>query len=184
MTESCTAMSILVLIQASTGITWYNINTQLIYLGIQVGINVIYTILVTKRLLAMRSEIRRIMGEYSTVYSTVVLMIIESTMLYTPLAILFIFAFAFHSNISNLCFLATSHVQVSRQKLELSASLMFFSFFSLGYCPVTYHCPCSKGPVNHPRVVIRTCWCTFNCSILWDYIEQNRGNQVRANNRA
>jgi len=44
-------MSILVLIQASTGVTWYNIDTVLIYLSIQVGINVIYTILVTNRMI-------------------------------------------------------------------------------------------------------------------------------------
>jgi len=113
-TESKTAMSILVLYQASTGVTWYNIDTVLIYYSIQVGISVVYTILVTGRLLAMRGEIRRIMGEYSTVYNTVILMIIESTMLYTPFAIIFIFSFAFHSDVSNLWFLGISHVQVSR----------------------------------------------------------------------
>jgi hypothetical protein len=109
-------MSILVLIQASTGVIWYNINTVLIYYSLQVGISVLYTILVTNRLLVMRGQIKQILGEYSGIYNTIVLMIIESTMLYTPLAILFILTFAFHSYISNLCFLGISHVQVSRQK--------------------------------------------------------------------
>jgi len=111
------AMSILVLVQASNGITWYNIDTVLIYYGIQVGINVLYTILVTNRLLVMRSQIKQILGEDSGIYNTILLMIIESTMLYTPLAILFIFTFALHSHISNLCFLGISHVQAIAQLL-------------------------------------------------------------------
>ncbi|KAJ8582394.1 hypothetical protein M405DRAFT_867888 [Rhizopogon salebrosus TDB-379] len=111
------AMSILVLIQASTGVIWYNINTVLIYYSLQVGISVLYTILVTNRLLVMRGQIKQILGEYSGIYNTIVLMIIESTMLYTPLAILFILTFAFHSYISNLCFLGISHVQGIAQLL-------------------------------------------------------------------
>jgi len=111
------AMPILVLIQASTGATWYNIDTVLIYYGIQVGISVLYTVLVTNRLLVMRNEIKRIVGEYSTIYDTVVLMIIESTMIYTPFAILFILAYALHNNISNLCFLGISHLQGIAQLL-------------------------------------------------------------------
>jgi len=110
-------LSVIVLIQASTGLVWYNIDTVLIYLCIDVGFTLIYTILVTRRLLVMRGQMKRIMGGYSSVYDTVVLMIIESAMLYTPFAILFIFAFAFNSNISNLCFLAASHVQGIAQLL-------------------------------------------------------------------
>jgi hypothetical protein len=111
-------MSILVLIQASTGLTWYNINAVLIYLSIHVGINLIYTILVTNRLLFMRSHIKQNMGEYdSSIYGTVVRMTIESAILYSALAIIFLISFALHSYVSNLCFLAVSHVQVSRQRL-------------------------------------------------------------------
>jgi hypothetical protein len=107
-------MSILVLIQASTGVTWYNIDTVLIYLSIQVGINVIYTILVTNRMVVMRSQMKQIIGEYdSSIYDTVVRMTVESTMLYSVLAVIFLVSFALHSYVSNLCFLAISHVQVS-----------------------------------------------------------------------
>jgi hypothetical protein len=113
-TEPWTAMSILVLIQASTGVTWYNIDTVLIYLSIQVGINVIYTILVTNRMVVMRSQMKQIIGEYdSSIYDTVVRMTVESTMLYSVLAVIFLVSFALHSYVSNLCFLAISHVQVS-----------------------------------------------------------------------
>jgi len=111
-------MSIIVLIQANTGAIWYNINAELVYLCIGTGLTVIYTLLVTNRLLFMRSLMKQVMQEHdSSIYNTVVLMVIESAILYSALAIIFIVSFALHSNISNLCFLSFSHVQVSRQGL-------------------------------------------------------------------
>jgi hypothetical protein len=109
-------MPIIVVIQATSGITWYDMNTVLVYLCIEVAFTLIYTILVTKRLLTMRGQMKEIMGEYdSSTYDTVVLMVIESAMVYSPFAIIFIVSFSLHSNIANLCFLSISHIQVSRQ---------------------------------------------------------------------
>jgi len=122
-------MNILVLVEATTGTIWYNINSELAYLCIEVGLTVIYTVLVTKRLLDMRGLLKQVMGEYdSSTYDTVVIMVIESASLYTVFAIIFIVSFALHDDVSNLCFLSISHIQVSRKKLELSvfdASLLF-----------------------------------------------------------
>ncbi|KAG0695130.1 hypothetical protein DFH29DRAFT_814504, partial [Suillus ampliporus] len=110
--------SILVLIQSSAGAIWYNINTELIYLCIEVGLTVTYSVLVTSRLLAMRGLMKRIMREYdSSTYDTVALMVIESAMLYIAYAIVFIVSFGLHSNVSNLCFLSISHVQGIAQLL-------------------------------------------------------------------
>jgi hypothetical protein len=119
-------MSILVLIQSSAGAIWYNINVQLAYLCIEMGLSVIYTVLVTNRLLVMRGLMRQVMQEheYSSIYDTIILMVIESTMLHSVCAIIFIVSFALHSNVTNLCFLSISHVQVSKQKSESPASLM------------------------------------------------------------
>ncbi|KAG1736575.1 hypothetical protein EDB19DRAFT_1910231 [Suillus lakei] len=113
------AMSILVLIQSSAGVIWYNINIELAYLCIEVGLSVIYTVLVTNRLLVMRSLMRQVMREpeYSSIYDTSILMVIESAMLYSVCAIIFIVSFALHSNVSNLCFLSISHVQGIAQLL-------------------------------------------------------------------
>jgi hypothetical protein len=109
-------MPIIVVIQATSGVTWYDMNTVLVYLCIEVAFTLIYTILVTKRLLTMRGRMKEVMGEYdSSIYDTVVLMVIESAMVYSPFAIIFIVSFALHSNIANLCFLSISHIQVSRQ---------------------------------------------------------------------
>lgn len=107
------AMSVLVQIQASTGAVWYNINVLLVYLCIEVGLTVIYTILVAYRLLSMRSKMKQAMIQYdSSTYDTVVRMVIESAVLYSIFAVLFIVAFALHSDgVSTLCFLSIGQVQ-------------------------------------------------------------------------
>ncbi|KAG1736651.1 uncharacterized protein EDB91DRAFT_1055555 [Suillus paluster] len=106
-------MSILVQIKASTGAVLYNINFLLAYLCMEVGLTVIYTILVANRLLAMRSQMRHVLAQYdSNTYATIVLMVIESAVLYSVFAIIFIVAFALHSNgVSTLCFLSIGQVQ-------------------------------------------------------------------------
>lgn len=108
-------MSILVQIQASTGAVWYNIDFLLVYLCIEVGLTVAYTILVAYRLLSMRSKMKQAMVQYdSSTYDTVVRMVIESALLYSIFAVLFIIAFAVHSDgVSTLCFLSIGQVQVS-----------------------------------------------------------------------
>jgi hypothetical protein len=136
-------MSIIVLIEASTGIVWYNINIELAYLCIEVGLTVIYTILTANRLLVIRNQMKQIMPEYdSSTYDIVVLVVIESAVLYSVFAIIFIVSFALHSNVSNLCFLSISHVQVSRLQLVLSASLT--RIFEIGHCAIAHHHPCSS----------------------------------------
>lgn len=105
--------------EASTGIPFYDINIEPAYLGIQVGLNVIYTILVAYRLLNMRRKMKELVGQYdSRLYDTLVLIIVESVMAYTIFAIVFIVAFAMHLNgITTICFLSIGQVQVSRQTL-------------------------------------------------------------------
>ncbi|EIW75970.1 hypothetical protein CONPUDRAFT_169199 [Coniophora puteana RWD-64-598 SS2] len=111
------AMSIWVLAQSS-GVVFYNANGQLAYLVIQVGITVIYTVLVAGRIFAMRKRVATLLGWESTrLYDTLVLMIVESAALYSVVGIIFIFSFAFHSNVSNLVFLDISHVQGIAQLL-------------------------------------------------------------------
>lgn len=105
-------MSILVLAE-STGAVFYNINSQLAYLCLQVGLTIIYTLLVAGRLFVFRKRMRDVLGrEHIRPYEIATSMVVESAALYSALGILFIFTFAFHSNISNLVFLSVSHVQV------------------------------------------------------------------------
>jgi hypothetical protein len=106
-------MSILVQIQASTGAIWYNIDILLVYLCIEVGLTVIYTILVAYRLLSMRTKMKQAMTQYdSSTYDIVIRMVIESAVSYSIFAVLFIIAFALHSDgVSTLCFLSIGQVQ-------------------------------------------------------------------------
>ncbi|KAG1727024.1 hypothetical protein EDB19DRAFT_1914382 [Suillus lakei] len=107
------ALSILIQVDACAGVVFYDINTELVYLCIEVGLTVIYTILVVYRLLSMGSKMKEIMAEYdSSLYNTVVLMIVESAMSFTIFAITFIVAFALHLNgLTTMCFLSVSQVQ-------------------------------------------------------------------------
>ncbi|KAG2075390.1 hypothetical protein BDR04DRAFT_1069798 [Suillus decipiens] len=112
------AMAILVLIESSAGAIFYNINTELAYLSLEVGLTVTYSVLVTSRILSMRGLMKQITREYdSSTYDTIVLMVVESAMAYIAYAIVFIVSFGMHSNVSNLCFLSISHVQGIAQLL-------------------------------------------------------------------
>ncbi|KAG0692947.1 hypothetical protein DFH29DRAFT_1007880 [Suillus ampliporus] len=107
------AVALLVLVQAGTGAMYYNINTTLAYLSFQVGINVSYTVLVSIRLLAIRRQMKQAIAEYdSSTYNTIILMVVESAMAYCVYVIIFIVAFALHSDsVSTVCFLSICQVQ-------------------------------------------------------------------------
>ncbi|KAG2338743.1 hypothetical protein BDR05DRAFT_968883 [Suillus weaverae] len=113
------AVSILILIQASTGATFFNINTMLLYFCMEVGFTLVYTILVTNRLLVMRSRMKQALAQYnSSTYDTVVLMLIESAMLYSVFCVILIVSIALHSDgVSNLFNLSIANVQGIAQLL-------------------------------------------------------------------
>lgn len=105
--------SVIVLVEASTGAKFYNIIMELAYLCVEVGLTVIYTILVINRLFVMRGRMRQVIAQYdSSTYDTIALMVVESAALYTVFAIVFIVAFAMHSNgVTTLCFLSIGKIQ-------------------------------------------------------------------------
>ncbi|KAG1738515.1 hypothetical protein EDB19DRAFT_894962 [Suillus lakei] len=89
-------LSIVVQAEANAGIPFYNINIELIYLCIEVGLNM-----------------KEVVAQYdSSLYDTVVRMIVESAMAYSIFATTFIVAFALHLNgITTICFLSIGQVQ-------------------------------------------------------------------------
>ncbi|KAG2054841.1 hypothetical protein BDR06DRAFT_954743 [Suillus hirtellus] len=107
------AVAIEVLVQAGTGAPFYTINAAVAYLAFLVANTVLYTILVAKRLLSMRSEMKTALAEYdSSIYDTIILMVVESAVIYSVYVIIFIVAFAMHSDtVSTLCFLSIYQVQ-------------------------------------------------------------------------
>jgi len=110
-------LSILVLAEAS-GTVYYNIKSQLAFLCIEVGMTVIYTLLVVGRLVRYRRQMESFVSkEHLRTYDEVMTMVVESAALYSIVGIIFIISFALHSDISNLVFLAISHIQVSSKLL-------------------------------------------------------------------
>ncbi|KAG1901930.1 uncharacterized protein F5891DRAFT_1186955 [Suillus fuscotomentosus] len=107
------AVAIDVLVQAGTGAPFYTISAAIAYLAFLVANTVLYTILVAKRLLSMRSEMKTALAEYdSSIYDTIILMVVESAVIYSVYVIVFIVAFAMHSDtVSTLCFLSIYQVQ-------------------------------------------------------------------------
>ncbi|KAF8557189.1 hypothetical protein OG21DRAFT_378299 [Imleria badia] len=111
------AMSVLVLAEAS-GAVFYNINIELAYLCLQVGLILLYTVVVVARLLALRKKTLETTGwDDVAPYEAAAMMVVESAGLYAPLGIIFIVAFSVHSDVTNLIFLSISHVQAIAQLL-------------------------------------------------------------------
>ncbi|KAG8220335.1 hypothetical protein J3R82DRAFT_3475 [Butyriboletus roseoflavus] len=105
------AMSILVLVESS-GAIFYAINSQLAYLCLQVGLTIVYTLLVAGRLFSLRKEMRDTLeAEHIRPYKTAAMMVIESSALYSVFGIIFIFSYALNSDVCNLVFMSVSHVQ-------------------------------------------------------------------------
>ncbi|KAG1739343.1 hypothetical protein EDB19DRAFT_1711917 [Suillus lakei] len=119
-------VAIVILVQAGSGAIFYDIDTAPAYLAFQAMLTILYTILVTKRLLVIRGQMKQaLVGYDSSTYDTIILMLVESAVSYTVFIIIFMVAFAVDSNsLSTLCFLSINQIQVSR----LSASLMLASF--------------------------------------------------------
>lgn len=107
------AIAIVVLVQAGSGVLFYQIKTTLVYLAIQMAHTVLYTILVAKRLLSIRGQMKTAVAEYdSSTYDTVILMVVESAMAYSIFIMIYIVAFAMDSDsLSTLCFLSINQIQ-------------------------------------------------------------------------
>ncbi|KAI6044611.1 hypothetical protein EDC04DRAFT_323531 [Pisolithus marmoratus] len=106
----------IVILAGASGTVFYNINAQLAYLCIEVGMTVMYTLLVSWRLLKFRWGMEGLVGgEHLRIYNAAVTMVVESAAMYSVLGIAFIISYALHSNISNLVFLSISHVQAIAQ---------------------------------------------------------------------
>lgn len=113
------AVAILIMVQATTNAEFFDMNTMLLYLCMEVGFTLIYTILVTSRLLVMRNRMKQAVAQYnSSTYDTVIIMLIESAMLYSVFCVILIVSIVLHSDgISNLCSLSITNIQGTAQLL-------------------------------------------------------------------
>ncbi|KAG2154421.1 uncharacterized protein EDB93DRAFT_160335 [Suillus bovinus] len=107
------AVAVTVLVRAGAGASFYSIDAALAYHAFLGANTVLYSILVVKRLVSMRNEMKAALAEYdSSTYDSVILMVIESAMVYSVFAIVYIVAFSMESNsLSTICFLSIYQVQ-------------------------------------------------------------------------
>jgi len=106
---------------------------------------VIYTLLVAGRLLKYRRQVENFVSrEHVHTLDKVITLVVESAAPYSILGIIFIISFALHSNISNLVFLAISHVQAGFTK-SFPETVAQTSISCLGHCATFHHHPyCSR----------------------------------------
>ncbi|KAG2070617.1 hypothetical protein BDR04DRAFT_1054042 [Suillus decipiens] len=115
------AVSVLILIQANHRGIFFKMNTMLLYFCMELGFTLTYTILVTSRLFVMRSQMKQAVVQYnSSTYDTVILMLIESAMLYSVFCVIVIVSIASHSDgVSNLFSISMTSVQGIAQLLVI-----------------------------------------------------------------
>jgi hypothetical protein len=111
------------MIQVTTSAEFFVVDTMLLYLCMELGFTLIYTILVPSRLLVMCCQMKQAVAQYnSSTYDTVVLMLIESATLYSVICVILIVSIVSDCDgLSNLFYLSITNinVQVSRQRLCL-----------------------------------------------------------------
>jgi hypothetical protein len=141
-------MSIIVLVESS-GMVYYNINAQLAYLTLKFALSIIYAILVSGRLLAIRKKMKPVIGrEHIRTYETIITMVVQSAALYVVLEVVFMVSFALRSNVLNLVFLSISHVQVS-SFLFLRLCFLgceWLTAWLAGNCSAAHFHPCCPEP--------------------------------------
>ncbi|KAG2739701.1 hypothetical protein P692DRAFT_201899805 [Suillus brevipes Sb2] len=85
-------LSILIMIQVTTSVVYFGVDTMLLYFCMELGFTLIYTIPVTSRLLVMRCQMKQaaVAQHNPSAYDTVVIMLIESATLYSVVCVILI----------------------------------------------------------------------------------------------
>ncbi|KAK7034605.1 hypothetical protein VNI00_012236 [Paramarasmius palmivorus] len=108
-------LSTAVMVYVNKEVVFFNIRVQLAFLIVSCAFNIIYTFLVTLRLISIRKCISQVMGqEYAAMYTNMTAMLIESAALYFVFDVVYVFAFGFHSDVQNLILLGYSGIQVCK----------------------------------------------------------------------
>ncbi|KAK7034617.1 hypothetical protein VNI00_012258 [Paramarasmius palmivorus] len=105
-------LSIGVMHYAQISAVFFNIKVQIAFLVLSCTFNLIFTVLVSVRLLSLRKQIIQTLGEeHAKTYTSVTATLVESAALYFVFDVIFVFAFGFKSNVQNLILLEYSSIQ-------------------------------------------------------------------------
>ncbi|KAK7040762.1 hypothetical protein VNI00_009668 [Paramarasmius palmivorus] len=105
-------LSIAVMHYAQMSAVFFNIKVQIAFLVLSCTFNLLFTVLVSTRLLGLRKQIIQSLGdEHAKTYTSVTATLVESAALYFVFDVIFVFAFGFKSNVQNLILLEYSSIQ-------------------------------------------------------------------------
>ncbi|KAI3616714.1 hypothetical protein WG66_011664 [Moniliophthora roreri] len=106
------ALSIAVMHFAQEAAVFFNIQVQIAFLVLSCTFNLLFTVLVSTRLLTVRKQIIDSLGdEHAKTYTSITATLVESAALYFVFDVIFVFAFGFKSNVQNLILLEYSSIQ-------------------------------------------------------------------------
>ncbi|KZT71133.1 hypothetical protein DAEQUDRAFT_764067 [Daedalea quercina L-15889] len=106
------------LAETHTSSPFQYVNITLAYFSMTIALNVIVTILIVCRLLVYRWRVARVMGpNHTSEYATMTAIIIESAIMYSAFAILFIVPFGIGNSLGNVFLQTVSQVQTASSLL-------------------------------------------------------------------
>ncbi|KIK51358.1 hypothetical protein GYMLUDRAFT_50595 [Collybiopsis luxurians FD-317 M1] len=111
-------LSISVMVFAGEKAVFTNLSLQTSFLALSCTYNLLFTILVSTRLLTVRSTVRHALSpEHAELYTSITTTLVESASLYFVFDLIFLVSFAVHSNVENLILLENSLIQGIAQLL-------------------------------------------------------------------
>ncbi|KAF5354512.1 hypothetical protein D9757_013411 [Collybiopsis confluens] len=111
-------LSISVMISAGQKAIFTNLSLQTSFLALSCTYNLLFTILVSVRLLTVRHTVRKALSpEHAEPYMSITTTLVESASLYFVFDVIFLITFAVHSNVENLILLENSLIQGIAQLL-------------------------------------------------------------------
>ncbi|KAK7045943.1 hypothetical protein VNI00_006938 [Paramarasmius palmivorus] len=106
-------LSIAVMHCAQLKAVFINIKAEVAFLALSCIFNLLYTILISIRLLTVRKRVIDALGSaHAKSYTSLMAILVESAALYFVFGVVFVFAFGFKSKVQNLVFLEHSNIQV------------------------------------------------------------------------
>ncbi|KAF7372821.1 hypothetical protein MSAN_00488100 [Mycena sanguinolenta] len=106
------------MVSASNSAVFFNLDAQMAFLVMSCTFNLLFTTLVSVRLLSMRNQIKSLLGpEHALTYTSVTATLVESASLYFVFDVLFVITFSIHSNVENLILLENCLIQGIAQLL-------------------------------------------------------------------
>jgi hypothetical protein len=123
------------MVSAGNSAIFFNLDAQMAFLIMSRTFNLLFTTLVSTRLLTMRNQIKSLLGpEHALTYTSVTATLVESAAVYFVFDVLFVVTFSIHSNVENLILLENCLIQVRRTLVRLRRMKDTFDVYICAIC--------------------------------------------------